>query len=167
MNKRTIPLADSIQSPFRTSAYVNLNRGTNENRIYSCQSASGHDRGLVRLHARSILIHNATFAVQAAGLRKTRVEQRKRVHAVVRGELVAVGAEAAALFNALTNERDFSFLGYNPYKTDHFKLIGDTKRLPESLSDCQALDSVAAAEWVYGDQDSLRACFIDEQSQPI
>jgi hypothetical protein len=67
--------------------------------------------GLVLAHCSTVLIKNASFHVSESGRQKTVKEKRKRVHAYVRGELVAINS----LF-----PKDFVKVLYNPYLTEFF-----------------------------------------------
>jgi hypothetical protein len=69
----------------RISAYFNLHR-----RLFSVRADSGPLRGRVIAHARAVIIDDASCHVSAAGRERVRREQRKEVHAFIRGTLVAV-----------------------------------------------------------------------------
>jgi hypothetical protein len=62
-------------------------------------------------HSDSAILRNARFVVQRAGWERTVRERRKRVHAVVRGELVG-----------RARKRPTSTVTYNPYRADHFQI---------------------------------------------
>ncbi|KZE67976.1 hypothetical protein AWM68_17545 [Fictibacillus phosphorivorans] len=75
--------------------------------------------GLVLAHCSTVLLKNASFHVSESGRQKTVKEKRKRVHAYVRGELVAVNTEFP---------QDFVKVLYNPYLTEFF--LDSTTRDP-------------------------------------
>ena len=82
-----------------------------------------------------LALTNVTFAVQPAGRAKVLRENKKNVHAFVRGEYV--GFE-----NNLTNnlyfgefkDLDFYAVSYNPYKSDKF-VVKETGKPIESNSE--------------------------------
>ena len=86
----------------RVEVYFNLHR-----KLWSVVDLS---TGLVVEHVHEIAIANPVFTVQPAGRRKVIQQQRKNVHAYVRGERVAV-----ASFDG-KSER----ITYNPYKHKSF-----------------------------------------------
>lgn len=67
--------------------------------------------GLVLAHCSTVTLRDAKFVVSESGRQKTIEQNRKRVHAYVRGELAAVN-------EALPN--DFEKVVYNPYYTPFF-----------------------------------------------
>lgn len=70
-------------------------------------------------HTESLHLKNVKFAVQPAGREKVLREERKNVHAFVRGEVVSVGQG--------TPPRDkWVRATYNPYKYESF-VIADTE----------------------------------------
>ena len=71
-------------------------------------------KGIVIEHARKLCLHDCNFIVQPAGNAKVRSEQRKNVHAFIRGSYIS-SAE----------KRQFDFdrsdiVTYNPYKHNTF-----------------------------------------------
>jgi len=92
--------------------YKNLNNGK--------WSVLDRKTRLLYQHADQFVVRNATFAVQPAGRQRVIKDERKNVHAFVRGEY---GADH---FDGL-NKADFPIrISYNPYKADHF-IKTDTK----------------------------------------
>jgi len=88
--------------------------------VYSVRNSEGKTIA----HSNSVLIRNAKFIVQPAGLARVRREKKKFVHAGVRGEVVLDPIEAA---NIIKNMDQSKTAYYNPYKTDHFVDIENNK----------------------------------------
>jgi hypothetical protein len=91
--------------------YWNLHRG----------GFSIRERGRVIARVDRIVLRNARFVVQRAGWEATVRERVKRVHAVVRGEIVEadIGATAGRLHTVT----------YNPYRADHFQVRATGERI--------------------------------------
>lgn len=81
--------------------------------VYSVRNTEGRTVA----HSNSILIRNAKFVVQPAGLARVRREKKKFVHAGIRGEVVLDPIEAANIIKLMDQSKTAY---YNPYKTDHF-----------------------------------------------
>ena len=116
----------------RVQVYRNLNNG-----LISIQDLS---TGLVLGHAYAIDLEEANFIVREAGRQQVIREQRKNVHAFVRGKVVDVlnfqpfKGRGTNLYDAIPYESDIysrlqrgSMVGgtttkvsYNPYKAPHF-----------------------------------------------
>lgn len=79
----------------------------------------------ILMHAKSVLLKNATFIVQPAGREKVRREKKKTVHAFVKGELVIDPNEIARANFDRTQDK-YSMVSYNPYKDDEFVVIAET-----------------------------------------
>lgn len=88
--------------------------------VYSVRNSEGKTIA----HSNSVLIRNAKFVVQPAGLARVRREKKKFVHAGVRGEVVLDPIEAA---NIIKNMDQNKTAYYNPYKTDHFVDVENNK----------------------------------------
>lgn len=88
--------------------------------VYSVRNSEGKTIA----HSNSVLIRNAKFVVQPAGLARVRKEKKKFVHAGVRGEVVLDPIEAA---NIIKNMDQSKTAYYNPYKTDHFVDVENNK----------------------------------------
>jgi len=88
--------------------------------VYSVRNSEGKTIA----HSNSVLMRNAKFIVQPAGLARVRREKKKFVHAGVRGEVVLDPIEAA---NIIKNMDQSKTAYYNPYKTDHFVDIENNK----------------------------------------
>lgn len=93
----------------RVDVYKNLHNG-----LMSVRGTNGR----VLTHEPTVLIRNPQFVVQPAGRERVLREQRKNVHAFVRGELVGF---------SLINTQMVGFdpeglhkVSYNPYKAAHF-----------------------------------------------
>ncbi len=88
--------------------------------VYSVRNSEGKTIA----HSNSVLIRNAKFVVQPAGLARVRKEKKKFVHAGVRGEVVLDPIEAA---NIIKNMDQSKTAYYNPYKTDYFVDVENNK----------------------------------------
>lgn len=86
--------------------YRNLHKNT-----WSIRSRA---TGLVVEHSNDVLVKDATFVVQPAGRKKVLREQKKNVHAFVRGVV-----EALPRVTTFDTPCDVQ-VKYNPYKADHF-----------------------------------------------
>jgi hypothetical protein len=69
-----------IPRNLRVEVYRNLHKD-----CYSVRALSGTNKGRVIGHVRSITLQNVSFVVQPAGRKRVLKEQRKNVHAFVRG----------------------------------------------------------------------------------
>jgi hypothetical protein len=68
--------------PQRVEVYRNLHKN-----CYSVRALSGENKGRVVNHVQAIILKDATFVVQPAGRDRVLREQRKNVHAFVRGTI--------------------------------------------------------------------------------
>lgn len=96
----------------RVEIYVNLHQphGT-----FSVRSAEGASRGLVVAHAQVVRLKDAEFKVATLGRDRVRKQQRKEVHAYVRGTLSHIEPDVPGpMPNSGRPVR------YNPYETDFF-----------------------------------------------
>jgi len=131
----------------KVEVYFNLHR-----KVWSVRALEGRNKGRVIVHAERVILRDAKFVVQQAGRDKVVREQRKNIHAFVRGELEAVkGGEATrcvpSWMHPLLEEcwtRDdgrYARQGaehgrkvtYNPYRENTFVTVGapgDTARTP-------------------------------------
>ena len=91
----------------RVEVYFNIRTGRP-----SVRALEGEDKGRVILRPKSVTIQNPKFVVQPAGRKRVLKEQRKNVHAFVRGELIHANLESPEL----------QPVTYNPYKHDSFVL---------------------------------------------
>ena len=66
----------------RVEVYRNLHKN-----CFSVRALSGENKGRVIDHVQSIMLKDATFAVQPAGRERVLREQRKNFHAFVRGTI--------------------------------------------------------------------------------
>ena len=73
--------------------------------------------GKVLTHADEVFIANPQFVVQPAGRAKVLREQRKNVHAFVRGDLRGFSIGTNKGFDGYTN---WDQVTYNPYRFDSF-----------------------------------------------
>ena len=93
-------------------AHINPDRPVFVYRNLHQKCLSVQQDGIVRCHTDNIVLEDAEFRVGKAGQRKVREEQRKNVHAKIKGMLVP-------------NPQDILPMGwdtvyYNPYRTDEF-----------------------------------------------
>ena len=111
----------------------------------NCWSVRDTKTGRVVKHVDFIAIHNAKFVVRPAGRAKVLKEQRKNVHAFVRGETKIAGTFKAMM----EGPRDLECTGhisYNPYKSDTF--MHDDK--PIEVADVVFLDATGKG-WAYNE----------------
>jgi hypothetical protein len=88
---------------------VDVYRNLHTNNGYSIRCSKTN---LVLAHCSTVHLKNAVFHVSESGRQKTVKEKRKRVHAFVRGELVAYNVQIP---------RDFVTVLYNPYHTHTYE----------------------------------------------
>lgn len=88
----------------RVEVYRNLHTG-----LMSVREAHGR----VLTHEHVVFIRSPRFVVQPAGREKVLREQRKNVHAFVRGELLGFQQGSLSGFDLYT---DWNRATYNPYK---------------------------------------------------
>jgi hypothetical protein len=74
-------------------------------------------KGLVVRHADEIVLDNVKFVVSQAGRERVLREQRKCVHAFVRGEILETTLEKLIGFEELNQG---TIVKYNPYKYNSF-----------------------------------------------
>lgn len=99
----------------RVEVYRNLHTG-----LMSVRECSGK----VLAQQQTVLVANPVFVVQPAGRERVLREQRKNVHAFVRGELVGFSLENSQM-TAFQNEEghdlgEWNQASYNPYKAPYF-----------------------------------------------
>ena len=87
------------------------------------------DRRTGRLlgHTDNVIIIDAKFIVQPAGRQRVLREQRKNVHAFIRGKMLD-SIYAFMATNPLCNAQ----VTYDPYYTDHFYQIGTKEAVKEA-----------------------------------
>ena len=131
----------------RVEVYRNLHLGDEENRVYSVRTT--HDR-LVCKHVHGIIIQEAEFAVGPKGNQRVRDEERKNVHAVVRGNWLTwtkmpplsttpmispekMLKEMKTMAN-LPEYADWVYerITYDPYKYKNFVTVKDKKPIYDS-----------------------------------
>lgn len=93
----------------KVDVYYNLRK-----KCLSIRSREKESYGKVIKHSPNVLIKNAVFVVQPAGLKKARDKGVKNVHAFVRGELVENPDE-----DTLEN-RKWRQVYYDPFKWENF-----------------------------------------------
>ena len=89
--------------------YKNLHKDT--------WSVRDRSTGLVVDHDDYVVVENAQFIVQPAGRRKVLREQKKNVHAFVRGTRVPMSELSTTVRHSTPATR----VSYNPYKSGAFK----------------------------------------------
>jgi hypothetical protein len=108
-NRGEVPVGAKVE------VYWNLHK-----KVFSVRARSGEHRGRVIAHVDRFTLVNATFAVSEAGRKRVLAEQRKNVHAFVRGE-----------WAEQTNAR-MSKVTYNPYRYETFVRASDETPILES-----------------------------------
>lgn len=78
---------------------------------------SVRSKGRVRLHLKSVILRNVKFVVQPGGRARVLKDQRKNVHAFVKGQLLECH------YIDLSN---YVEVKYNPYLADKFVLLDGT-----------------------------------------
>ena len=96
----------------RVESYWNLHK-----HVFSIRALEGDHKGKVVEHVSHKTLHDVTFAVQPAGRAKVLREQKKNVHAFVRGT-EGIG-ESRARYYPLSSDC-WEKISYNPYKYDSF-----------------------------------------------
>lgn len=96
----------------RVEIYWNIRK-----KVYSVRPLEGPDKGRVSLRGYDFTLKGATFAVQDKGRRRVLCEQRKNVHAFVRGQLI----EDSTCTEGLTRVR------YDPYETEFWETLEGVK----------------------------------------
>jgi hypothetical protein len=92
-----------------TEIYRNLHR----------KDWSIRNKGIVTQHTKTTAISPAKFVVQPAGRKKVLKEQRKNVHAFIRGQVTDIPP----------NWQTWKQVKYNPYLFDHFYDVDTLKRI--------------------------------------
>jgi hypothetical protein len=103
-------MADSLAVP--VEAYWNLHG----------DCVSFRERGGRVQHADWVLIEDARFAVQPKGREKVLNEQRKNVHAFVRGQLLEIATEPPEVSG-------WDVVTYRPYTADFFFFVDSGLRV--------------------------------------
>ena len=93
-------------------AHINPDRPVFVYRNLHQKCLSVQQDGIVRCHTDNIVLEDAEFRVGKAGQRKVREEQRKNVHAKIKGMLVPNPQDILSM--------EWDTVYYNPYKTDEF-----------------------------------------------
>lgn len=112
------------------SVYFNLNR-----KCLSIRAEEGPAKGRVIAHAQTAALGEVTFKVSEAGRQRVLKEQRKNVHAFVRGTLIAIegkfteAGKAAGvdrevmrcpILKTVSQNSNWQQVTYNPYRFDSF-----------------------------------------------
>jgi hypothetical protein len=104
----SIRYPSSKESVVRVEVYRNLHNG-----LMSVREA----HGLVLTHENEVFVRDASFVVQQAGRERVLREQKKNVHAFVRGELAGFSAGSLQGFD---NFESWNKARYNPYEGPTF-----------------------------------------------
>jgi hypothetical protein len=104
--------------------------------------------GKVHGHSDTVCLCDAKFVVQPAGNRATRSERRKRVHAFVRGTVVAV---VKGVFDSpnLAPRTGWEQIRYNPYEHTSFVAVTSEGEKPVTTAVLVELDP-AGRVWAKG-----------------
>ena len=110
----------------RVDCYRNLNKG--------CFSV--RHKGIVQAHAESVLLSEVTFHVSQKGRERVLKEQRKNVHAHVKGILQGE-SKLLSILEPVTqmDNRGWVELTYDPYKNYSFVMKGTTKQTRVNRAD--------------------------------
>jgi len=123
----------------KIEVYFNLHQ-----KLFSVRALTGENAGRVIDHRHFVAIENARFKVQQAGRNKVIREQKKNVHAFVRGWADNTLHNINEVKNA---PHMFGNVSYNPYRADCFQqIIGSEAR------------KINYAGLVY--------CYLDENGKP-
>ena len=100
----------------RAEVYFNLHK-----RLFSVRALEGEHKGRVVDHLPECAIRGAKFVVSEAGRQRVLREQKKNVHAYVRGELVEDSGDYIKTMAKLANDAGtLRALKYNPYMYNSF-----------------------------------------------
>ena len=131
-----LPQADGLA----VDVYRNLN-----DECYSVRAREGDDKGRVIAHADRVLVRDAEFAVQPGGRQRVREEERKNVHAFVRGTL---STAAECPFDGGIE------VTYDPYEYDYFVTCTDEQPVDAARAVWLTLDGVRAADLTFKEAQS-------------
>lgn len=107
----------------RVQVYRNLNK-----KCLSVVALEGEGKGRVACHVDDITLTKCSFVVRPAGRAKVLRTRRKNVHAFVRGEVFAFGAQVKGVR-----------LSYNPYK--HSTFVRSDTLAPVTEAECVTIIS--------------------------
>ena len=101
--------------------YFNLHK-----KLFSVRACEGPDKGRVIAHRKAVCLLNVKFKVSEAGRQRVLKEQRKNVHAVMRGHWIRNQTKAKILKDKVLRQgADFT---YNPYLMETFCVgIGENR----------------------------------------
>jgi hypothetical protein len=100
----------------RVEVYFNLHR-----RLFSVRALEGKRKGRVIDHLPECAIRDAKFVVSEAGRQRVLREQKKNVHAYVRGELVDWPERYVKTVTRLANDAGgLRYVRYSPYRFSYF-----------------------------------------------
>jgi hypothetical protein len=100
--------------------YWNLHK-----KLYSVRSV---ETGKVFRHVKHVLLSNAKFVVREGGRQRVLKEQKKNVHAFVRGEMLYAGDNA----EGFSPQKGVPQIKYDPYLYDTFMNMDTNKPIHES-----------------------------------
>jgi hypothetical protein len=124
----------------KVDVYRNLNK-----ECWSVRSRETDNYGKVVDHTDTIIVVDAEFVVQPAGLKRTRETGVKNVHAFVRGI-----KESQQDYSDLLDEwgEPIYNVTYDPFKKDHFYLRGSGKKIESSPLVYMSIDNgVFVQQW--------------------
>lgn len=98
----------------KVQVYRNLHKG--------CWSV--RHKGKIVAHLERVFLKNCTFHVQPAGRAKVLKEQRKNVHAYIKGELI----DGLECHISPEDKR----ITYHPYKNNYFKYCSNGRRIDKA-----------------------------------
>lgn len=103
---------------------THLHIGRAKKSLEDCLSVRDLPRGRVR-YAGTLVLTDATFVVQPAGLARFRVEGQKNVHAFVRGENKIEQVYQSKTLDMHTREmtETYARVGYNPARDTSFVVV--------------------------------------------
>lgn len=92
----------------KIEVYYNLHK-----HLFSVRALDGVNKGRVIAHSETAYLVNPKFVVQPRGRQRVLEEQRKNVHAFVRGF-------QASILDRIPDKSEMTEVTYNPYKYDSF-----------------------------------------------
>ncbi len=111
----------SLVAGAKVEVHYNLHKG--------CLSVRSRERGARVEYAHAVVLQDAVFAVQPAGVRRARASGQKNVHAFVRGVLVYISpttGDAAADADAVSGSvmrAEGAAITYDPFVHDSFVYV--------------------------------------------
>lgn len=94
-----------------------------------CWSVKSVQNGRVAGHTNYLVVQNARFKVSESGRQRVLREQRKNVHAGVRGSLTQMNKAGVTRYLNKMENPELVRVSYNPYKCSDF-VTADDRRIP-------------------------------------